>query len=200
MCPTLFLVGLCILCIFAIIILLHHSGYIPNNPLCKKKKVRFGGVEYFGNCPSGSKGDRGPAGPQGPQGPQGPPGNYEKETEFVLGRLSSRPSAANRTARALVKDTNNTLVMNYANDFDLVNINTGKNGMTIDGDFAVKGTMDIPRTCRNISTKYTNSGTIDILDTHDLKCNDNEALVQFLVDKNKQNQIRLTGRCCSFGK
>jgi hypothetical protein len=78
----------------------------------------------------GDKGDRGPTGPVGPQGPVGPIGptgpkgdaNYANVFDFVLGR-DNNTRANTGASRAMVKDGDGGLIINYSNDYPVVKIN-----------------------------------------------------------------------------
>lgn len=83
----------------------------------------------------GDKGDTGLTGPRGPEGPRGadstvvgprgPAGagiDYSTVNDFVLG-TSDTSRGAIGAGRALVRDANSTLTMNYNNDYAAVKIN-----------------------------------------------------------------------------
>jgi hypothetical protein len=105
--------------------------------------------------PEGPRGPLGPEGPQGKDGPPGPPGkdgqqgiqgipgisgagaDYAKAVDFVLGKDAAPERGPVGPARALVRDNNSSLTINYDNDFKGgVNINAN-GGLRVNGNIAI---------------------------------------------------------------
>ncbi len=84
----------------------------------------------------GPPGPQGIPGPVGPQGPAGPATDYSKTFDFVLGSADQQSRGDSKGSRALVKEADATLVMNWGNDFKRVQINGPVN---ISGDLTQNG-------------------------------------------------------------
>lgn len=102
----------------------------------------------------GIQGIQGEKGEQGIQGAQGPATDFQSVFDFNLGNLKTGRGGGT-TARALVKDHNNILAINYLKDFDKVRV---------DSDIDIKGIFNVDKMQTNgfgpYIIKFPNSGNI----------------------------------------
>jgi hypothetical protein len=96
----------------------------------------------------GPKGD--PGGPVGPKGDKGDIGlkgdpapltDYSTKLDFVLGKIADRGDVGG--GRALVKGDNSSLIVNWGNDFKKTYINTGADGLDINGKTNINGKFSV---------------------------------------------------------
>lgn len=118
-------------------------------------------------------------GPIGERGIPGPATDFQSEFEFNLGNLKTERGGGT-TARALVKDHNNILAINYLKDFDKVRV---------DSDIDIKGIFNVDKMQTNgfgpYIIKFPNSGN-KCLDSKQFQINGGKGVSE--CTPNNENQ------------